>query len=1022
MKQFSKKTKVIGLSITSVLTVALIAGTCVAKVFETGINNILLGVDSGIEGSEVEETLAESDELCQKIGEESMVLLKNNGALPLATNEDGSDININVFGYGATDEGFLLKGVGSGSSTISTSKKVTLLDALDQEGFYVNDEILWAYEGLSGTRPYAASAADVYNLAEPDISEFDDMWEDAQEFSDIALFVISRDGGENVGEIPKTQDDNANKTYLEISDAEQEMLDTLEEKFGTVIVLVNTTNTMHLGFLDDEGIDAALYVGLTGQSASLAIPRILKGEVNPSGRTTDIGTYTPNYDPSYVNNEVYSSSIAYVEDIYFGYKWYETADAEGYFDGVETDWGIGYDGVVQYPFGHGLSYTEFTQEITEVSLPIGSELNTDSEITVTVRVTNTGDVAGKDVVELYYNPPYYYSEIEKAEVNLLDFGKTSELDPGEYQDIELSFSAYDMASYDCYDLNGNGSATYELDEGTYNIRVQKNSHPSDENILDEITYNVSSCLVFDEDPVTGYTVENRFTGDDAYAGLPIDGSTAGVNATYMTRDDFEGTFPTTRANAPTSSLISSANTYLNDDPYSGYTSMPTTSVDSGLRLATLSDGTSANYSQLTGNTDDEIVYNEELLLELADYDSDQWDKLLDQMSIDDMTNLVELGGFHTEPVVSIGKPLIYDYDGPAGFNTNSQTGSWNGKDIDTESWTAFPSEALIGCSWDKTLLFEMGLAMGAEGNATGINGWYAPGVNLHRSAYTARNFEYYSEDGTLSGKLAAKIIAGAKANGLYCYLKHFTLAEEGPNSQNVNTWITEQNYRENYLRPFEIAVKEGGANAMMTAFNRIGAVWAGANYAQNVEILRNEWGFQGSVITDWTTGGSLGGMNVRQGVRGGNDLWLDPYTYINGGLTDSNVIDINLARNSCKNILYTFIDTWNYNYNFDDSELDNFTKVTIGVATRSSAFPWWWVVVGLVDAIVFALFLFFLFITVYDAVKRRGQPLPVEGDTNAGDGGNSEEPEMTVENTEGAPEESAEEPESAEEKEPSDEE
>ncbi len=994
MKQFSKKTKIIGLSITSLLTIVMIAGTCVAKVYETGINNVLLGIDTNIEGEEVEQALSESDELCQKIGEESMVLLKNNGALPLQTESEDEIININVFGYGATDEGFLLKGVGSGSSTISSTKKVSLLDALDQEGFFVNDETLWPYENLSGARSYAASSTDVYNLVEPDISEFDDMWEDAQEFSDIALFVISRDGGENCGEIPKTQDDNPDKTYLEISDSEQEMLDTLEEKFGTVIVLLNTTNTMHTGFLESEGIDAAMYVGLTGQSAALAIPRILRGEVNPSGRTTDISTYMPDYDPTYVNNEVYSSSITYAEDIYYGYKWYETAYADGYFDGISTDYGIGYDGIVQYPFGYGLSYTEFTQEIVEVSLPMGSNLDKDSEITVTVRVTNTGDVAGKDVVELYYTPPYYNSEIEKAEMNLLDFGKTAELEPEEYQDVELSFSAYDMASYDCYDLNGNGSATYELDEGEYKIRLMANSHPSAENILDEFSYNVTDCLVFSEDPDTGETVENRFTGEDAYAGCPTDGSTVGIDIDYMTREDFEGTFPTSRAPAPDTSAVNTAAQTLYDDPYTSYTSNPTTDVDSGLRIATLEDGSSPTYAQLTGNTDDTLVYNEELMLDLADYDSETWDTLLDQMSIDDYIQLVQIGGFHTEPIVSIGKPLIYDYDGPAGFNTNSQTGSWNGKDIDTASWTAYPSEALIGCSWNKTLLYEMGLSMGAEGNLTGINGWYAPGVNLHRSAYTARNYEYYSEDGVLSGKLAANVILGAKANGLYCYLKHFACSEEGPNPTNVNTWITEQNLRENYLRPFEIAVKEGEANAIMSAFNRVGANWCGSNYGLITEVLRGEWGFEGSVITDWTTGGALGGMNVRQGVRAGNDLWLNPYTTLSsgGGLSSSNTIDVNLARNSCKNILYTFVDTWNYNYNFDDSELDNFTKVNIGVSSRSQGFAWWWIIVGVVDAIVFGLFIFFLFITVYGAITKHRKPAEeAAGDTNAGDGGVSEE-------------------------------
>ncbi|MBR1891447.1 MAG: hypothetical protein IJ811_03015, partial [Clostridia bacterium] len=339
-----------------------------------------------------------------------------------------------------------------------------------------------------------------------------------------------------------------------------------------------------------------------------------------------------------------------------------------------------------------------------------------------------------------------------------------------------------------------------------------------------------------------------------------------------------------------------------------------------------------------------------------------------------LKSLVELGGFRTVEVVSVGKPLFTDYDGPAGFNMNSLSGNWGGKAPDTSQWTAFPSEDLMGCSWNKSMMLQMGLSMGAEAANTGCNGWYAPGVNLHRSAYNARNYEYYSEDGVLSGYLAANVIKGAKINGLYCYLKHFACSEEGPNPRNVNTWLTEQNLRENYLRPFEIAVKEGGANAIMSAFNRVGAVWSGANYAMLTQILREEWGFKGSVITDWTDGQGIGGMNSTQGVRAGNDLWLNPYNSLNSGMS-MNATDIACAQRSAKNIIYTYVDTYTFAKNFDRSKLDSTLSFEVDLGSLKQTkdpFAWWNVVVFALDFLAvggFALWAGFLFFPATDDGK-----------------------------------------------------
>ncbi len=949
--------RIISIVIIVVIAVALVIGNNLAMAWADVITSFLCG--TGDDFSNATETLAASDELCQEIEEEGIVLLKNNGALPLASTTN----TINLFGYGATDEGFLLRGVGSGSSTISESNKVTLIDAFSQNGISVNEDVMQVYSNFilqngSSVRSSSPTASDVYLLKEPATSSFSSVIDDAVAYSDVAVFVLSRDGGENISDLPKSQSSGnssgTSKTYLEISDEEDEMLTYLDNHFSTVIVLLNTSNTMHTGFLDDDRVDAALFVGLTGQSGAMAIPKILTGEVNPSGKTTD--TYTYEYvesnDPTNVNTYGY-----YFEGIYSGYKWYETADVEGYFG--SSDYGEGYDGVVQYPFGYGLSYTEFEWEVTDVTLEEGSILAADSEITITVEVTNTGDVSGKDVVELYFTPPYYSGGIEKAEVNLLDFVKTPEMDPGETVSLQLSFTAYDMASYDDYDKNNNNFCGYELDGGTYSITLRTDAHTVKDADGMEITYTVAdNGIKFETDPTTGNTVENRFTGDTAYAGVPTDGSTAGISLdNYMTRADFSGSFPSSgSAIALNSTVVNSAANYIND--VYDEEEMPTTGTENNLRIMTLADGTYATLNQLNGSGLDEnngLVWNDELVAQLAeDYDSDLWDQLLDQLTTSEMKDLVELGGFHRTAMESVGISRQYDYDGPAGFNTNSLTGTWGGTTVDTETWTAFPSETIEGCTWSKTLMFELGRSMGAEADATSINGWYAPGVNLHRTSYTGRNYEYYSEDAILSGKMAAMVIYGAKTNGLTCYLKHFACSDAGNNPNGYNTWVNEQTLREICLKPFEIAVKEGGANAMMSAFNRLGASWCGANYALLTEILRDEWGFEGAVITDWTSGqASIGSMNVVQGVRAGNDLWLCPYTtsWTSNCLSKTDAVDMYCARQATHDILYMTVDTRNTFNNYDADEDDVYAAAGV-IGFKNEVFAWWKPVLYVFDGVV----------------------------------------------------------------------
>ena len=941
--------------VSAILLFALVVGNMYANSYSKVITSFLCG--TGEDFSDAQVVLEASDDLCRKIGDESIVLLKNaNNALPI------KDLSrVNLFGWGATDEGFLLKGVGSGSSTISTVKQVTLLQAFREPDVDIeyNQDIIDFYNefgdknGSTLRKNSNLNASTGYRLDEPSVNELEPLLADAKEFSDVAIFVISRCGGENMGDCPAD--------YLDITSEEQATLDLLKDNFGTVIVLLNTTNTMHAGFLADDGIDAALYVGITGQSASTAIPRILKGITNPSGKLADTMTYSNEYDPTYVN--ISKGSNQYVEDIYFGYKWYETADVEAFFDSVSNEYGAGYDGVVQYPFGYGLSYTDFSWEVNSLyyfdensekqSLDYESDIalddfDADTKIYLEVVVTNEGSVPGKDVVELYFTPEYFRGEIEKAEINLLDFAKTSvALAPGESYKATLSFTPYDIASYDAYDRNNNGSAVYELDEGEYQIKLMTDSHNLKDCENNVITFVANEDIIIGKDPVTNTTIENRFTGDGAYMGLQLDAISLGGDR-YMTRENFFDTFPTKKATRPSGNILNEANQAYNDAPFESMGSV-VTGEKNGLYLATLNDDakTPATRNQLMGKDLAEgqsLVWNYELMEELMDYNSEKWDLLLNQMSPNEMVNLVTLGGFHREAIVSIGTPHQNDYDGPAGFNTNSLTGQFGGETLDKETWTAYPSEALMGCSWNKDLMFELGRSMGAEADKTAIDGWYAPGVNLHRNAYLGRNYEYYSEDGVLSGKLAAKVIYGAKTNGLICYLKHFVSSDSGDNPRGTDTWMTEQNLRENVLKPFEIAVKEGGANGIMSAFNDLGSIWCGANYALLTEILRDEWGFRGVVITDWTDTSNRGSMSIRQGIRAGNDLWLNPSTTgINGNdrINTSNEIDMKAARRACKNILYSVVSTEYTAETYRNMDIDDIYQTSGEIGFKEDVFEWW---------------------------------------------------------------------------------
>ena len=940
---------------------AVVAANIVANYYSEIISIYLNGF--GADFSNLDS--ASGNNICQEIEGEGVVLLKNeNNALPLTNKNANGKVPVAVFGWGATDGGFITSGSGSGGSAErGAGKLVTFLSALEGQKATIQDgkEILPAVEGrfeyyhpliemyskYKGGRDrgdYWNAAYPFFNLIEPPVSYVSPLIEGAKGFSDTALVVISRVGGEGQ-DIPRIQkklnlpDDNS-RTYLELSSEEEEMLSLVKDNFDKVVVVVNTCNAMNLSFLDDEKIDAGLSISGCGQSGAIAIADILLGERNPSGKTVDTYAYNLSTAATYANGpdcreingatggiRKYANTgnhyVDYAEGIYNGYRWYETADVEGFWNSsyAQNKWGVnGYDEVVQYPFGYGLSYSSFSQTIQSVSPSNGSDITADTEITVTVRVSNTGNVKGKEVVQLYYNPPYTPGGVEKSAVNLVAFSKTNDIAPGAYEDVTLSFKASDMKSYDTANLSGvvGTDGGYVLEAGTYKVSLRSDSH----HVISEVNYNLATSTPLEEE-----VARNRFTGSGVTKGdVSIDGSDTNEGIVYLTRNNFTGTFPTPRNPRNQSDKLPS-NGWLPEEKDTDV--MPTQGKAGNLKIY-----------------NDDHSLNLDLILKLgANYDDPLWDEVLNQVTVNELYAVIQGGGFRTKAIPSINKPEHLDLDGPSGLNQEVNTGG-NSSSL----WTSFPIETAIAQTWNQDISYRFGLIIGYEAYATGVAGWYGPAANIHRSPFDGRNFEYYSEDPFLSGKMCAKTVEGATNNGLYCYLKHFAVNETENKRESLNTWLTEQSLREIYTRPFEIAVKEGGANAIMSSFNKVGATWAGGNYALLTGLLREEWGFRGSVLTDYALEWEMDFMDINQGIRAGNDMWL------NGLRTDSigtinnknSATTLSCAREATKNMLYTFCNTLYKQSKYIEHPIANAPVAELTSKMHSGpAATWIWLLVGL---------------------------------------------------------------------------
>lgn len=792
------------------------------------------------------------------------VLLENKGALPLAAHER----RVSVFGAGSVN---LVYG-GTGSGEGSRAARTDLYAALRAEGFSVNPvlkrfleekrragycrgagtDMNGRHRGIPGTRRYG------YSINEVEWAQYPQTVRDScRAYADAALVVISRSGGEGQ-DLPTTMEkfhEGNRRHYLELTVEEEELIrEVTSGGFGKVIVLLNTLNTFSCGFLKDSGIDAALWIGGPGQHGMTAVAKLLTGALNPEGRLPD--TYAAdlrsvpamqNYgDNRFVEDGRITTAayVAYAEGIYVGYRYYETrALDEG------AAW---YAAQVIYPFGYGLSYTKFDWSAAALT-----ETSEGFELSVTV--TNTGRRPGRDVVQLYLTKPYTAYDrmhgVEKSAVELVGFAKTPSLVPGKSETVRIPIARASLASYDAY-----GAKTYWAEAGCYTFHLSQNAHTP----VFSLVYTLAQDEWFDTSG-TGYAITNRFeTGQ--YTSRPSD-------LRLLSRADWTGSWPAVygdggSAGRATKTLTAKKkaallsknhlgeNHDLMDFVYDSETGRintvrigrPVTSSRAGLHFADLFDENGRARS----------------------YDDPLWQRVVECMSVDELYYLVSAGGGRSPAIPSIQKRQSNTLDGPMGLHAG----------------TLFPCCPIQAATWAVDIGTEVGAAVAEEALWNEIRGWYAPALNTHRTPFGGRNYEYYSEDGILAGKYAAAVVQRARKGGLFVHIKHFALNDQDTNRgdrgnfcnadpyNGLCTYADEQAIRELYLKPFQLAVTEGGANGVMTSYNRIGDTWSGGHHGLLTHVLRREWGMQGNVLTDYAGTFGYTYMDMEQGLRAGNTQWL----------------------------------------------------------------------------------------------------------------------------------------------------
>ena len=899
------------------------------KYFETGFDS-------------VEDLEAHDKEIAEQLTGEGAVLLKNNGALPLAAGSKISTLSHSSVGIATC---------GTGSADIDTSKAPTLKEALEADGLEVNPTLWDFYLTGEGSKFPRNPSKDTnvrsdYHVNEVPMDVYTDAVKDSfASYGDAAIITITRLAGE-MYDVPIDGFTDGTDA-LQLTQEEKDLLAMARENFDKVIVLINSTNAMQCDFLTDDsyGVDAALWIGYTGTWGLNAVADILTGEVNPSGHLVDTYCNDNSTAPSLVNfygtqyanatednnaewydfmldgNKYYN---VYSEGIYIGYRYYETR----YEDAVLGQGNAGdydYNANVAYPFGYGLSYTTFDWSNFKSSY----DAATDS-FNVSVDVKNTGSVAGKEVVQVYFQSPYTdydkQNKVEKAAVELCGFGKTEILEPGASETVTVNVPRSELAAYDA-----NGAKTYILDAGDYYLTAAHDSHDAINNVLAAKGYTVENGMTADGNAdmawnynvasldkdtysvsaVTGEAITNQFdNADPSYYGMD------GIN--YLSRSDWQGTWPQVVTLEANEALIADLNMTGNytADPDSDAV-MPTMGADNGMTLG-----------MMIGKS----------------YDDPDWDKLLDQVTFDEMAKLIGQGYHNTAMVQSVSKPSTLDDNGPQGF-TQSLTG------ISTNH-CAYSDENIMAATFNTELMEEVGKCIGNDVMDLGASGLYGPAMDTHRNAYCGRNFEYYSEDGFLSGKIAAAEISGIQSKGVYVYMKHFALNDSETKCRCISTWANEQSIREIYLKPFEMSVTEGGAKAVMNAFARVGAVWSGADAGLMTNVLRNEWGFDGFVLTDFSgnpmftaRGIALRTFDAAYGVLAGTDSWdssdVQWTTELTTQYKDCPEV-VQAMRQSTHRILYVIANSCAMNGFTADTKI---VKVT----------PWWQTALIVLDVVLAVL-------------------------------------------------------------------
>lgn len=994
---------------------------CPPEIFDTSVNNT--GRNAG-------------QELANDIQKEGSVLLKNNGVLPLSKD---TVAKVNVFGYGSID--WVHGGSGSGQVMAEQNDDtlyIDILDALKEYGVEYNQQIIDMYHNFASprgdTHSIQTSASNFYKLTEPSINDksrySDALLNAAKDYSNTAFVVIGRRVGETEdptryqNKVNAKQD--ATRHYLEISTEEEDLLTYVGQNYENVIVLVNSCNIMELTFMDTiKGLDACLLLGGTGTQAARVIPSILYGEVSPSGRLVDTFAYEMESNPSYYRSgasgkgyytnasELYPtgkssnassgarkapSFVDYIEGIYVGYKWYETADAEGVWnnskytrtilDNNDSEYFVnGYDSVVQYPFGYGLSYTNFDWTIESVSLENGSSITEKSKIDIKVRVTNTGEMAGKEVVQVYMTPEYKDGGIEKSHVNLVGFGKTNLIQPGKNEVITITVDAYDFLSYDCYDMNENNNTGYELEKGNYQLKLMNNSHEINKvdfvggsNDVDGLlTYKVDDTINVKKDRYSNANVDNKLTNDDENGFASVDGKNSGQDINYISRSQFPDPYSignvSDRTLADNGKVFNLYSQQLKDEWDNATTDVfgnpthnepvtwekPAGALEyNGISYA---NDVVSGYAKLFSNGKPTSLG----LLLGSDYDNELWDPVLDQLKISEVTTLTKSASYGNAALSSVGKPRFTDYDGPNQVRSYNYSYSTHPK-----RGTGFPNSTVVAQTWSKSLAYSFGLNYGSEMNELAVNGVYGFGVNIHRSPFCGRNHEYYSEDAFLSGVVASEVITGLSNTGKYCYLKHFVCNETETERDSTYTWLTEQTLREVYLRPFQDAIQKGHCVGLMSAYNRVGNIWAGGNERLIQGIVRNEWNFDGMIITDYSDGHMTKLLNIDNAVRAGADTLLGSNDSTLSGSYDATNRSQYQLREVAHHVLYATLNPLYQNsiYNARDDVESIISSAVI------ESWVWWKPVVYALDIGVIggcAIWLYFIVKGVFfkDAFKEK---------------------------------------------------